>query len=567
MQKRFIALILSAILILGLLSGCGQTAGSSAAQDSVPAPAETAAVPEATEPEPEPEPEPPAADSAEAPQEVSVVEEPTGPAEPEDYTLTEETETLSLWYPAAGAFQNMIDYTQHERLKATEEKTNVHIELQLCTTETATETLNLMVASGDFPDMVQNPNMLTGGLAAAVENEFLLPLNDYYDEYMPHYKAIRESNEAYIKGSQLTGGVLPMAYTFNKEGYGINLGPVIRQDWLEDLGLEKPVTYDDYHDVLTAFKNEKGADAALWIPYTGSVSGYLAAGFGTGSEMLCKDGQVLYGPVTDEFRDFLGLMKQWYSEGLIYTDFATYTASTQYAPDELITHGRTGIFYSTVAMITEFEGKGGFPLAAIPDAVQKEGDKNHVCHNYSLVVGTGCGITTQCENPELAAQWLNFQYTQAGYLLNNYGEENVSYTLDENGEPHFTDLVTSNPDGLPLPIAVEKYACMSGPFVVDYNRMNGGYTDAQKEASSIWSDTSDNAWSVANVPLEAEEMTAYYSALTEISTYSSSQIAKFIMGEADLDADWDAYVDMVGTLGLETMIDVYTQAVERYNAE
>lgn len=260
-------------------------------------------------------------------------------------------------------------------------------------------------------------------------------------------------------------------------------------------------------------------------------------------------------------------MNQWYSEGLIYTDFATYTASEQYAPDELITYGRTGIFYSTVAMITEFEGKGDLTLAAIPDAVQNAGDQNHMCHNYSLVVGTGTGITTQCANPALAAAWLDFQYTQAGYLLNNYGEENVSYTLDENGTPHFTELVTDNPDGLPLPIAVEKYACMSGPFVVDYDRMNGGYTDAQKEASAIWSDTSDNDWSVANVPLEAEEMTTYSSALNEVSTYAAGQIAKFIMGEADLESGWDAYVEMVNTLGLETMIDVYTEAVERYNGQ
>ena len=41
----------------------------------------------------------------------------------------------------------------------------------------------------------------------------------------------------------------------------------------------------------------------------------------------------------------------------------------------------------------------------------------------------------------------------------------------------------ANPDGLPLPIAIEKYACMSGPFVNDYTRMYAGYTDAQKEAS------------------------------------------------------------------------------------
>ncbi len=561
MQKRFIAFLLAAVLTLGLLSGCGQDTASEASQ--VPSESVTAEASAPVEAAVEEEASLPAEES------VISVEEPQTVAEPEDYTISDSGETLSLWYPVAGAFQSMIDYDQQARLLETEALTGVHIDLELANMENANQALNLMAASGDYPDMIQNANMLTGGISAAIENEMLIPLNDLYEEYMPHYKAVRESLPDYEKNSKLSDGTLPMVYAFYKEGYGINLGPVIRQDWLDELNLDTPVTYDDYHDVLTAFKNEKNADAALWISYTGSVAGYLAAGFNTGSEMLCRDGEVVYGPITEEFKDYLTMMNQWYSEGLIYTDFATYTASDQYAPDELISHDRTGIFYSTAAMMTDFEGKSssGMTLSAIPDAVQKEGDKNHVCHNYSLVLGIGTGISTSCENPELAAQWLNFQYTEKGAMLNNYGIENVSYEYDENGDPHFTELITNNPDGLPLPIAIESYACMSGPFVNDYTRMFSGYTDAQKEASAIWTGTSDNAWMVSNVPLESEESAEYNAALSEVSTYAAAQIAKFITGDEDLESGWDAYVETCNTLGAQTMIDVYTAAVERYNAQ
>lgn len=574
MKKRILPLLMAIALLLSIMTGCGSTASSApaATETSVSAETEAPASEQETPEEPEEAREADVAeDSAEAPEEVSVVEEePFTVEEPTDYTLTDETETLSLWYPAASAFQNMIDYSEHERLKTTEELTNVHIDLQVATTETANQTLNLMVASGDFPDMIQNPNMLTGGLSAAIENEFLMPLNDLIDEYMPHYKAIRESNDAYLRNSRLSDGTIPMAYSFNKEGAGINLGPVVRQDWLDELGLESPVTYDDYHDVLSAFKNDKGADAALWIPYTGSTAGYLVAGFGTGIGIIYKDGEVLYGPVTDEYREFLTMMNSWYEEGLVYHDFATYTASDQYAPDEIVNNNRCGIFYSTVAKISETEGVNageGFALSAIPDAVKNPGDKNHVCHNYSLVLGVGTGISTQCENPELAAQWLNFQYTQKGFLLNNYGEENVSYTLDENGDPHFTDLITSNPDGLPLPIAIEKYACMSGPFVVDYTRMYGGYSETQLAASGIWSDTSDNEWLVDAVPLETDENAAYSAASSEVSTYIQGEVAKFIMGESDLESGWDEYVETAMSLGVQDMIDIYSDAVARYYAD
>ena len=50
-------------------------------------------------------------------------------------------------------------------------------------------------------------------------------------------------------------------------------------------------------------------------------------------------------------------------------------------------------------------------------------------------------ITTACKNPELAAKWLDFQYSEQGQLLNWYGIEGETYTLDADGKPQFTDMV------------------------------------------------------------------------------------------------------------------------------
>lgn len=39
------------------------------------------------------------------------------------------------------------------------------------------------------------------------------------------------------------------------------------------------------------------------------------------------DGQVVYGPVTDEAKDYLKTMKDWLDEGILYKDFATRTSN------------------------------------------------------------------------------------------------------------------------------------------------------------------------------------------------------------------------------------------------
>lgn len=53
---------------------------------------------------------------------------------------------------------------------------------------------------------------------------------------------------------------------------------MIRQDWLDAQGLEKPVTYDALHEVLTAFKNAYGA--TLWLTSYGGVPGDFSGGYG-----------------------------------------------------------------------------------------------------------------------------------------------------------------------------------------------------------------------------------------------------------------------------------------------
>lgn len=51
---------------------------------------------------------------------------------------------------------------------------------------------------------------------------------------------------------------------------------------------------------------------------------------------------------------------------------------------------------------------------------------------------------------------------------------------------------------------------------------------------------------------------------TDISTYVGEQIGKFLIGEADVDADWDAFVETAEFMGIADMVDAYASAGERY---
>ena len=69
--------------------------------------------------------------------------------------------------------------------------------------------------------------------------------------------------------------------------------------------------------------------------------------------------------------------------------------------------------------------------------------------------------------------------------------------------------------------------------------------------------------------MTTDETAKYVSIESDLSTYLDSRILEFITGSADVDGEWDAFVDTLYSMGLQDMIDLkqdaYDRAVERVN--
>jgi putative aldouronate transport system substrate-binding protein len=66
--------------------------------------------------------------------------------------------------------------------------------------------------------------------------------------------------------------------------------------------------------------------------------------------------------------------------------------------------------------------------------------------------------------------------------------------------------------------------------------------------------------------LTDDELETYNDCWNEIQTKVVEMNAAFITGQADLEADWDTYIDDLYAMGLQDVIDVYQAALDRYNA-
>lgn len=582
-NSRFLAMLLALVLVLGLLSACGGDTVSSAASS---APAETTAeTPETPEAPAAPEapasaeePDTPAEEpsAAEPAAQTSWPENPLGNVE---LPLTDEPVEVTMWM---GVNPNVLKITEdigNDCVLWNElaNRTGVRLVFTVVNPDTESEKFNLMVASDDLTDIISNATTLyTNGGEAAINDEVLIDTLPYLtEELTPQICKLMEAYPDAIPEALTDSGWLAgMPQLSMQTETTQTFGPLIRKDWLDDLGLDIPETYDELHDVLKAFKDEKGADAALALNYAatginnGLVQGYgingLVADAAMSEPYYQVDDVVMYGPIQPEFQEYLTMVHDWYAEGLIWQDFMSYS-DFQNPPTDIILADRCGVFYGEVTYIATLENSSNdpnFELVAMPDLVKNAGDTIPFKEERAYAASTPWSISSQCECPELLMQWCNYMYTDEGALLCNYGIEGESFEFDENNVPVFTDLVLNNPD-MSTTVALFMYCMDRGPFYRDETREQSGYTQAQKEASDIWTSNLSVGRGIGSTTLNTEESDQVNQFYGDIKTYIEQSVLEFVIGNRDL-GEFDAYVQHIEDMGIDEVTACYQDAYERY---
>ena len=142
--------------------------------------------------------------------------------------------------------------------------------------------------------------------------------------------------------------------------------------------------------------------------------------------------------------------------------------------------------------------------------------------------------------------------------------EGESYTINDAGEPEFTDAVIHNEYGLSVSNMMRLY-CGYGIWSAPMLRMRTAdfNSDLADEAWEVWSSKLDGTMTMPDfVSLDADqsETEGYHS--SDILTYALQMVPQFIMGTADLDAEWDSYCDKLEDMGLSECVEVWQEAYD-----
>lgn len=481
--------------------------------------------------------------------------------------LTTEPVTLRWFFPTNAAWTTLVtDFNELTFFQEMERITGVHIEWMLAPVGQEKEQFNLMINSGDLPDLITHDSSLytyPGGGDKAIEDGAYLRLNELIEQYAPNYSTLINSTDAFRSETKTDEGNIWAFSMVESERQGAWSGLVVRQDWLDQLGMETPVTYDDWHEMLTRFKNELGAETPLLLPANLiPADDSLIAGFGIGQRFYQVDGTVKYGPLEDAYRDFIATMRQWYEEGLIDPEF-----TTRESGDSQIYNNQAGVWYDGFYMLEarrKLADSDTFRAVGIATPVLNEGDTAHLRQSNNYVRGYETAIAYSCANPELAVRYLDYIYSDEGYMLSNYGIEGLTYTIDENGDVQWTDLIINNPDGLGINDAIHLYCLHHGPMNRVWSRDAAGYTEDENACTDIWG-KADDSYVMPPVTLTADEGSRFSSLMTDIDVYVQEMTVKFVNGMEDMET-YDAFVEQIKAMNIEEAIALQQAALDRFLA-
>ena len=369
--------------------------------------------------------------------------------------------TFTYWLPRPEnrTSSTLEDIGSLRIYKYLEQETGVHIEFIYPWRSNELADLVARVESADLPDMIEW-NWLSsypGGPDQAISDGTIIELGGMLRQYAPNLSSmlIEDQELAKLLSSE-EGRFYGFPYVKPEENSRAVVGPVFRERWLEATGQTIPKTIDEWQNVLWAFKEYDfgtmgkeaeypfymisfkpfGSDGAT-IPFL-FESNIFAGAYGTSFSFYTSGEDIRFGPTEPAYEHMLLTLAGWYADGLIDPNIG----QMDRAPGSRIIQalGKAGSTVMDLANIPFLAPLGLVP-APPPSLTQGTGIGTMLEPRYGG--SRTVAISTACNSPAEAMQWLDIGHGEAGHLVYNYGIPQETYSL-KRGTPVLTDEIIAD---------------------------------------------------------------------------------------------------------------------------
>jgi putative aldouronate transport system substrate-binding protein len=375
-----------------------------------------------------------------------------------------------------------------------------------------TQAIPLMIASGEYPDLVY----AKGYLNILMEAGAILRLDDLIERKGKYIKELYGDQLSHLKNS------VDDPYIYNVGTYGVKTAVwdtdgnmQIQHAVLKDQGYPPMNTLADYEKAIKAYMAKYPtlygqrtiglsilSDTWQWYIDVSNPSTMLTG--------YPDDGQWIVEPKTLEaYYKFLHpdayIWYKWLNrmnvEGVLDPESFTQKEDVWQAKIAAgrvlgISYPRWGYYNARTSLINE--GRPERTFAYLP--IQVDGRyKSAILKDYGFSGGWGIAITTACKDPERAFEFLDWMCSEEAQILVNWGIEGVNYEV-RNGTRIFLDQdkVENNPN----------YFTQSGVgrWIYPFPQRGQGFIDST--GNWITRDSPEN-YKKNYLPVEKETLAAY----------------------------------------------------------
>ncbi|MCB0117342.1 MAG: extracellular solute-binding protein, partial [Caldilineaceae bacterium] len=490
---------------------------------------------------------------------------------------------------------SVSDYNDNEYTRWLTNLTNISFELDIPPVPDAQQKLNLMLASGDLPEVIIGCNIRLDQMQILANQGLVLPLNDYIDKYGVEFKKVYEAYPQ-IEGliTLLDGKIYGLPHVNDCYHCSMSQKMWVYQPWLDALGLDVPTTTDEFYEMLKAFKEQdpNGNGIADEIPLSGTrevnggwrspIDSFLmnsfvyndrvtsnGAGTGAGGGLMIEDGVIKASFTQPGWQEGLRYLNKLYSEGLIdpqaFTNDSNQIRQLGENPDVPILGavgaGWYGVFtqnggpsgrWQEYTPIAPLEGPSGLRQTPQTPYQPTGGQANFV-------------ITNSAKNPEAAFRLADVFFGFDATTRSVFGPEGEDWVRAEagdvsisGGEAQYTVLnVWSGEEH-------NRHWNQAAPtFRSNAYRLAQTYnpTDPLERWLYEWTRDLMEPYGVTDkaVPplIFTEDQSKIFGELnTLVYNTKDEWFANFVIGNADIDADWDTYIATLNDSGLEQFLEI-----------
>lgn len=512
---------------------------------------------------------------------------------PGELPIVEEPVTLTVFMPSIGFIE---DLRTNAYVIWLEEQTGVTIEWVESSKVDAVNKLSVMLNTGNYPDIIFG----AGGAGLSTQNIYrygqqgiFLPLNDLIDDYGYYINDLFENEPSFRDVITSPDGniyALPAVFTDDyhmtmRQKYWINT------QWLDNLGLDMPTTTDEFYEVLKAFQSQDAngnGDPNDEIPMTGSkrhyektmlylMNAFIPAGgqddsgdAGLSGYEFIIDGKLTFTANKDEFREGLRYGRKLFAEGLM--DVAGLTQDkSQIKPlvDGIVTRigGSASHHPANFSTLNDTPGSNFLQYEALPPLRGPKGEANTPWFIDAVIKPGEYVITDNCKYPELAMRWADHFY-RLDSMMHDKGVEGIHWEYVDpsdgliglNGEPAKYNYL--EPMSMAANAQINAGPGWTRNLKNEFAKKEGfSYEELLYNATVVYDPYKVRRYPYSVVSFSEGVQIEFTDLRRTIHTYVAEATNRFIIGDLDIEKDWDDYVKQLDQIGLARFIEILNSGI------